>query len=195
MRVFGHCLLGVCVTTGWVFAQAPPASPAQKLDPVKAEATLADARKALGGDKLATVKTVLLTGQTRKLQGNNLVPIEFEISIELPDKYVRKDEFPAQDTGETVAGFRGDELILSALPPGAHGGPPGSQRLNVVRQDFARLMLGAFAASLPSYPLTFTYAGEGEVRCHLSPSLRTFEDPAGSLDGHGLPPVGLRPTR
>ena len=33
----------------------------------------------------------------------------------------------------------------------------------MVRQDFARLMLGVLATSFPVYPLTFTYAAEGEA--------------------------------
>src|SRR5439155_14644848 len=40
---------------------------------------------------------------------------------------------------------------------------PAQQRLTVVRQDFARLMLGVFAASFPAYPLTFRYAAQGEA--------------------------------
>ena len=32
-----------------------------------------------------------------------------------------------------------------------------------VKQDFARLTLGMFAASFPAYPLTFTYVGEAEA--------------------------------
>ena len=40
---------------------------------------------------------------------------------------------------------------------------PAQQRLTTVKQDFARLMLGSFAASFPSYPLTFKYAGIGEA--------------------------------
>ena len=183
MRVFGHCLLGVCVTVGWVLAQAPPASPGQKLDPVKAEATLADARKALGGDKLAAVKTVVLTGQTRKLQGNNLVPVEFEINIELPDKYVRKDEIPAQENGPTSSGFNGPDLIQLPVPgppvppPARSGGPPPptpeqmqaqqaaqrKTRVATIKQDFVRLTLGMFAAAVPAAPLTFGYVGQAEA--------------------------------
>jgi hypothetical protein len=129
-----------------------------------ADSVLAATRAALGGDKnLAAVKTFVATGRTRQLRGNNLVPIEFEISCELPDKYVRKDEFPAQDTDVTVSGFRGDELIVFPQPAAGRGGPPPAQRLTTARQDFARLMLGAFAASFPSYPLTFKYAAEGEA--------------------------------
>jgi len=144
---------------------------------VDASRVLAAAREALGGEKtLAAVKTFVATGRTRQIRGNNLVPIEFEISCELPDKFVRKDEIPAQDTDLTVTGFRGDELIQFPLaPPGRANGPPpdgrgrgGSppgpaQRLSMVRQDFARLMLGVLATSFPVYPLTFTYAAEGEA--------------------------------
>src|SRR5947209_17755264 len=83
---------------------------------------LADARAALGGDdKLAAVKTFTATGRTRQVRGNNLVPIEFEINCELPDKFVRKDEIPAQDTDPTTRGFSGDRLI-QIPPPGAGRG-------------------------------------------------------------------------
>src|SRR5258707_11656658 len=87
---------------------------------------LAAAREALGGDKnLTAIKTFVATGRTRQLRGNNLVPIEFEISCELPDRFVRKDEIPAQDTDLTVTGFTGDTLIQFPPPPvGRAGGPP-----------------------------------------------------------------------
>jgi hypothetical protein len=49
--------------------------------------------------KIAAVKTFIVTGRTRQVRGENLVPIEFEIQAELPDKYSRRDEFPAQDAG------------------------------------------------------------------------------------------------
>jgi hypothetical protein len=125
---------------------------------------LAAAREALGGDKnLAAVKTFVATGRTRQLRGNNLVPIEFEINCELPDKFVRKDEFPAQDSDLTVNGFRGDDVILFPQPPAGRGGPPTPQRLTTVKQEFARLVLGAFGTSFPSFPLAFKYAAEGEA--------------------------------
>src|SRR5262249_61948993 len=90
---------------------------------------LADARAALGGEeKLSAVKTFVATGRTRQIRGNNLVPIEFEIDCELPDRFVRKDEIPAQDTDPTTVGFSGDELIQFPPPPArgaAPGGAPG----------------------------------------------------------------------
>ena len=66
---------------------------------------MAAARTALGGEaKIAGVKTFIATGRTRQVRGENLVPIEFEIQAELPDKYSRRDEFPAQDAGPVTAG-------------------------------------------------------------------------------------------
>ena len=115
-------------------SQQPPAGPAptSAASPEavkKAEQVLAEARKALGGDKLASLKTLSASGRTRRVRGNNLVPIEFEILVELPDKYVRVDEFPAEDTDPTSAGFNADALIQipppSAMPmPGRGAGPP-----------------------------------------------------------------------
>jgi hypothetical protein len=162
--VFAACLTGCELT---VAGQSPDAAQ-----------VLAATREALGGDKtLTAVKTFTATGRTRQIRGNNLVPIEFEINCEFPDKFVRKDEIPAQDTDLTVFGFRGNELIQfpppqpgrglgPGGPPPGRGGPPpnpAQQRLTTIKQDFARLMLGVFAASFPAYPLTFTYVAEGEA--------------------------------
>ena len=128
---------------------------------------LAAARDALGGDAaLQSVNTFVATGRTRQLRGNNLVPIEFEIACELPDKFVRRDEIPAQDSDITVAGFRGDELIQSSSGRGGQrGAPPAApqQRVNVLKQDFVRLTLGVFATSFPTFPLTFRDAAEAEA--------------------------------
>ena len=95
----------------------------------EAAVVLTSAREALGGEKrIASVKTVVASGQTRQLQGDNLVPVEFEISIELPDKYVRTDEIPARESGPNSRGFNGDGLIQSGDAPGGpgprRGGPP-----------------------------------------------------------------------
>ena len=138
---------------------------------LNATQVLTAAREALGGDKkLSAVKSFIATGRTRQLRGNNLVPIVFEINCELPDKFVRTDEFPAQDADPTTLGFNGDALVQFPAPPsgpGRAGGPPSlspaQQRIANVKQDFVRLTLGMFAASFPSYPLTFRYLAQGEA--------------------------------
>jgi hypothetical protein len=124
-----------------LLAQAPERDPA---------AVLAATRDAIGGEKkLSAVKTIVATGRTQQVRGNNLVPIEFEINIELPDKYLRKNEIPAQESGPSAEGFSGETLLQTKAP--------------TVRQDFARLMLGLFASSFSGYPLTFTYVGQAEA--------------------------------
>jgi hypothetical protein len=163
--------------------------------PPDANAVLAGARMALGSEaRLSAIKTVTATGRTRQVRGENLVPIEFEIAIELPSKYVRKDEVPAQESGPTTIGFNGDDLIQEpAGPPQGRAGaaPPASPeqaaaanraRVVGVKQDFARLMLGMFATSFPSYPLTFTYVGQAEAPQGM----------ADVLEGKGAPNLTVR---
>lgn len=181
MRGFGHFLLIGILAAVSLRAVSISSSPAQA--PTKdANAILAQAREALGGEKrLSAVKNFVATGRTRQVRGDNLVPIEFEISVELPDKYVRKDEIPAQESGPTSTGFNGSELIqlpvpATPVPPGGDGragGPPApnpaqmeamkAARVAAVKQDFVRLTLGMFAGSFSSYPLTFTYVGQAEA--------------------------------
>ena len=169
------CLCGLgalCVLVVGLAAQAPATDAAATV--------LAATRQALGGEqKLAAVKTVLATGRTRQVRGENLVPIEFEIAMELPERYVRKDEIPAQESGPTLSGFSGAELIQFPAPGapagrGRDGGaptPPTPEqmdaarrtRLATVKQDFVRLTLGMFATSYSSAPLTFSYVAKAEA--------------------------------
>src|SRR5688572_5474529 len=177
------------LTSVFAFAQSPelPATSGE------AAAVLGSARDALGGEKrISAIKTVVASGRTRQLQGDNLVPIEFEITIELPDKYVRTDEIPARESGPSSRGFNGDGLIQSGdspggprrggpppgtgglPPPGPARGPAGAEAGKTpagpppnltapVKQDFARLTLGMFATSFSSYPLSFAHAGQAEA--------------------------------
>src|SRR4029077_6922574 len=121
--------LALAVSMAIPAAQAPVADPAA--------AVIKDAREALGGEeKLAAVKTLVAPGRTKQLRGDNLAAIEFEIAMELPDKYVRRDEVPLQESGPTPVGFNGDTLIL--VPPAANG----PARLATAKQDARRLLLG-----------------------------------------------------
>jgi hypothetical protein len=124
---------------------------------------LAEARAALGGEaRIAGVKTFIANGRTRQIRGNNLVPIEFEIQAELPARYSRRDEVPAQDTAPSLSGFNGDTLVLvPPLPPAQAAAAAG--RVAIARQDLARLLLGMFATAMDTVPLTFNYAGEAEA--------------------------------
>src|SRR5436190_5571661 len=151
-----------------------------------AQAILGATQKAMGGEKLTGVRTIVASGRTRRVRGDNLVPIEFEINIELPDKYVRKDEVPAEESQPTSNGFVGSEIVQFPLAPAGRGRPGGpgpgavgpggrspapaptpeqleaqrAARLTMVKQDFARLMLGLVPSSLATYPLQFGYAAQ-----------------------------------
>lgn len=164
------------VLVGFVLAGLVEDGRAQGKD---ATAVMAATREALGGEKaLSAVRAFVATGRTRQVRGDNLVPIEFEIACELPDRYVRKDEVPAQESEPTTSGFNGDALIQVPKPPdqppppagvrAAGAAPPAAPdprkaRVTAIKQDFARLALGMFAGSFASYPLTFTLAGQAEA--------------------------------
>ena len=144
-----------------------------------AEPIIAAAREAVGGvQKIASIKSFVATGRTRQVQGDNLVPIEFEIACEWPDKCYRRDEIPARESGPTTIGFNGNELIQFPVPvpppaPPAAAGRPGGPapnpeaqrqaRANTSKQDMTRLLLGMVIGSVPGIPLTFAFAGEAEA--------------------------------
>ena len=77
------CLLGTAGGAGIVRGQTPAPAPTPA-SVAKAEQVLLEARKALGADKLAAVKNMIASGRTRRIRGNNLVPIEFEIFSNCP---------------------------------------------------------------------------------------------------------------
>ncbi len=152
---------------------------------------LADARKALGGDKLAALKTMSTEGRTlRTGPDGNTRETEFEMALELPDKYLMRSQMVAMGNMSIfrMTGFNGNQVIEEMdTPPNLAGGnvviriagPGGStadpatmtpeQKAEVQKRllegnqrEFARMALGMFASSLTAYPLEFTYAGEAE---------------------------------
>lgn len=155
-----------------------------------ARAVLADARAALGGDKLAAVKTLSAEGRTlRTGPDGNTREMEFEMALELPDKYLMRSVMMAMGNMSIYrnTGFNGGQAIEEIdRPPNLAGGniviriagPGGTtdpetmtaeqraemQRVRLAqnRKDFARMALGMFAAAPAVYPLEFTYAGEAE---------------------------------
>jgi hypothetical protein len=180
---------GLVLVDGIASAQQQPPPPLASAAIERAQAILAETHNAMGGGQLAAIRTIVASGRTRRVRGDNLVPIEFEINIELPDKYIRKDEVPAEESQPTSTGFVGREAVQfpeaaagrgrpGGPGPGAGGPPPPggrgpatpptpeqlevqrAARLTIAKQEFTRLMLGLTAASLEAYPLTFGYAAQ-----------------------------------
>jgi hypothetical protein len=115
--------------------------------PLDATQVLTAARMALGGEeRLSAVRTFTATGRTRQVRGNNLVPVEFEINCELPDRFVRTDEFPAQETGPTTLGFIGDDLIQFPPPPAGRAAGSAPPPLTLAQQRLASVKQRKFEA-------------------------------------------------
>ena len=145
-----------------------------------------------------SVKTLVASGRTKRTGGNNLVPIEFEILFEPPAKYVRVDEFPAENMDPTSAGFNGDALIQIPPPPAAPAGAAGPGRCSW------RACHGAGpAAAAPGGPPTRLGARPGAPtrsagcvpppggRCAGAPGAAVAPGamPAGAMPGGGRGPV------
>ena len=152
---------------------------------------LAGARTALGGPKLDAVKTLTAAGRTvRALPSGTSTESEFEMALELPDKYLMRSVIAAMGNMSVYrnSGFNGGQVIDEIdRPPSLAGGgvmhiriagPGGAtdpekmtadekadydqKRLTQNRKDFAKLALGFFAASPAAYPLELADAGQAE---------------------------------
>jgi len=150
---------------------------------------LGDVRKALGGDRVE-VKSVSAVGRSQRSRSDGTsAEFGFELFIELPDKFMKRDVMAAMGPTSIyrMSGFNGDGLINEvdtppSLSTGGHlmirmapgGGMPGQQetpaqieesrkrQLANHKQEFARLALGMFASSFGAYPVELTYGGEAE---------------------------------
>lgn len=178
-RIFQFVIVTVLAAQALVVGQGPDA---MKL--------LADVRAALGGEeKLAAVKSVAVEGRLTKSSGGQSSVNDFEMAIELPDKFVKKEVIAVigSSTLTRTTGFNGDGLIeLIDTPPAMGGGmvvtrmagsgaPSGTkatpeqvelQRKSLLalnKREFARLSLGMFAKHPAAFPLEFSYAGEAEA--------------------------------
>jgi hypothetical protein len=87
---------------------------------------LAEARAAMGGDKLAATTSLAATGRLIKFTtGAATDPFDFEMAMELPDRFFRKDVIAVigENTISRTSGFNGDGLIEAVeTPPGMFGG-------------------------------------------------------------------------
>jgi hypothetical protein len=107
---------------GTVGGQAPDTA-------ARGATVLAEARKALGGEeRLAAIRRLAIKGETRRMQGNQTIEGDVEILVELPDKYLRREELllggPAGLLVERVEALNGSEAWerVDGNLPGRRGG-------------------------------------------------------------------------
>jgi hypothetical protein len=154
-----HYMRTACVAGTVLLAVVAPGvqtvGAGQQPEEVKADAVLAEARKALGGeDKLASVRKLQITGTTRSANGNFNLEGDTEIFLELPDKFRRNEsltvgvggssldrtdilngsEFSSEVSGDF--GARGRGRLGGGVPGGAGDGqgPPSPEALERLRE-------------------------------------------------------------
>jgi hypothetical protein len=103
---------------------APAVAAAQSGDPIK---ILSAAREALGGDKkLDAVKSLAIEGRSLRITpAGTSTESDFEVAIELPDKYMRRDAVVNMGNMSIYrnSGFNGEGLINATdAPPQLAGG-------------------------------------------------------------------------
>jgi hypothetical protein len=152
---------------------------------------LAAAQTELGGAKLAAVKTLTAVGRTvRALPNGTSAENEFEMALELPDKYLLRSVVAAMGNMSIYrnSGFNGGQVIEEIdRPPSLSGGnmvvmrfagPGGTvdpekmtaeqkaefdqRRLVANKREFAKLALGMYAMSPAAYPLELADGGQAE---------------------------------
>lgn len=147
---------------------------------------MAEMRKALGGEqKLAAVRSLSATGKSQRSMGETSMGGDYELMLELPDKYFTRQVVVQTPMGAIAAksGFNGDALIQEMEQPpqmagvrimvAGGGADPNAtpeqkaanqqKQLANTKQEFARMALGIFGTASAGYPLEYSYGGVAEA--------------------------------
>ena len=182
IRVLGS----VAIAAAIAFAQ-PVTYLAQEAG--KAADILAQARKAIGGSAIDTLRTFSLESAVQRNVSTMQINSDVEIYVELPDKYARVENMNGGPgmvvSSGGASGFNGDRPLQKSAPGGPmmiRMGAGGSftsggtgekatpeqieqankAALRASKTEASRLMLGWFAMAHPAAQATYTYLGEAE---------------------------------
>jgi hypothetical protein len=142
----------------------------------KAQQLIAQARAALGGDKL---KSLSVTGNYRRTFGQMEMTGEVSYDLLLPDKMMKTETMsPAPSLEITrVETLNGDDvwedqqqrggggMMIFRRGPGGPATDPEKARdmmRQEVRSNFARLVIGWLLTTPSSFPVEYSFAGEAE---------------------------------
>ncbi|HEU0185731.1 MAG TPA: hypothetical protein VFS27_10490 [Blastocatellia bacterium] len=157
-------------------AEAFPGPSAQDLA-AKAQQLITQARGAMGGDKL---KSLSVTGNYRRKMGQMEMEGEVNYELLLPDKMIKTETMnpmPGVEitriealNGDDVwedqrqSGGAGANVMIRRSLAGPGADPKQAQEMmrQVVRSDFARLLIGWLLTTPSSFPIEFSFAGEAE---------------------------------
>ncbi len=98
---------------------------AAQQDDKKALEVIANARRAIGGKKLDSIKSLSVQGGAQRNVGNFQMNSDVELLLDLPDKYMKSDTASGGPmTFANISGFSGDRPLQSSAPGGI--GPGGA---------------------------------------------------------------------
>jgi hypothetical protein len=142
----GTSVFAIGLMVGWPTA-TQTARAGQQPEEVKADAVVAEARKALGGaDKLSAVKRLQVNGTTRRANGNFNLEGDTEIFLEPPDKFRRNESLTLGGGG---SGIDRTEILN------------GNEFSSEVSGDFGGRGRGRFGGGLPGAGGGATAGGDG----------------------------------
>lgn len=123
VRMNDKARASIVIAAAIAFAR-PVAFVAQEVG--RAAQILADAREAIGDQKLAALKTFSVQSSVQRNLGNMQMPSDVEILLEMPDKFVRSDVMNGGPgmviRGGGTTGFIGDKPAQKIDPGGASMG-------------------------------------------------------------------------
>ncbi len=142
----------------------------------KAQQLIAQARAAIGGEKLKSLTSLSATATLRRKMGQMDTSGEVQIDLLLPDKMLRTETMTMMGGVELtrLEGVSGSNVWMDQQTSGHGNGmvmirrpggdtPQGqAMQQNAVRAESARVMLGWLASTLASFPVEYSYAGVAE---------------------------------
>jgi hypothetical protein len=160
--------------SGFVLADGPKDEKSKS----KAAELIAQARAALGGDKLKSLQSLYLSGSYRRVMGDREMSGEVEYEMLLPDKIKRSETLSPMPNMEItrIDVLNGNQIWNDSRSGGAGGGgmvminrgPAASNPQmqaaieNGVRADFTRTMLTFLLTAPTSIPVEYSFVGEAE---------------------------------
>lgn len=189
--LLGLLLLAGAVSELFTNAQAQDAAG-------KAQEVLAQARAALGGEKLKALQSLSIEGNYRRTFGQGM-EMSGDVTIEMiaPDKWLKTETMSLMGSMEItrLEALNGDKVWEDQQQSGGggmvmmrRGGPNSDPKVmeDGLRASLGRLALGLVLNTPTSYAATYTYAGEAEapegkadvidVKVPVGPALRLYLD-------------------
>ncbi len=142
----------------------------------RAQEIIKQARKAAGGEKFASLKSLSAAGTYRRAMGDREMSGDLEFEMLFPDKFLKTETLNPMPGMELIRldAVNGDKTWIDSKQSGSGGmvvlrrpGGDSPQGLAMQQQsthaEFARLLLGWLLTTQSAFPVEFSYIGEAEA--------------------------------